>query len=297
MKRGTPLEVRLLWIATLAAMAASWTHLVSWIASWEYAGASSWVIAAIAATAVDLGILASMRSLDVLASRGEDASGPRRTVYMLAFVSFAANVLHALDARATRVAQLPDDAGWIEVASRLAGAVLVAGVLPLIVVRLSHLLDRMTRLGAGSVATRKTPATQTVTPPRRRPWAGWLTRLRRTTQGTTQGAAPTTTTQGAPLTQASDAGGGEAALAVAAPATQANDAPAGAARATQVDEVEHDAGTGGDTGVAVRTAARTAPRASRRDLARRAGVSDATVRRLERAGALTWTTEGWSVLA
>lgn len=290
--RTTPLEVRLLWIATLAAMAASWTHLASWIASWEYAGASSWIIAAIASTAVDLGILASMRSLDVLASRGEDATGPRRTVYMLAFVSFAANVLHALDARATRIGALADDAGWPDLATRLAGAVLVAGVLPLIVVRLSHLLDRMTRLDAGSAVTRKAPVTQTATHPRRMPWAGWLARLRGTTQGATQGVAPTPATQDAPMTQASDAPNDAPRDA----AGSLDDAPA-AATATQDDAGERDADAGGDKRGAVRDAAKSSPRASRRELARLAKVSDATVRRLERDGVVTWTDAGWSAAA
>lgn len=235
------LEVRLLWIATLAAMAASWSHLVSWIASWEYAGASAWVIAAIGATAVDLGILASMRSLDALATRGCDTTGPRRTVYALALASFAANVLHALDARASRVGPLPDDADWTAVAVRVAGAVLAAGVLPLIVIRLTHLLDTMTRLDAPSVA----PAVaQGVTQER--------CQTRRSTRTSTMQARDAETRDAAPAPASADA---------------------------------------------VCDAARRAPHASRRELARLARVSDATVRRLERAGALTWTDAGWSVAA
>lgn len=289
-KRTTPLEVRLLWIATIAAMAASWTHLVSWIASWEYAGASSWIIAAIAATAVDLGILASMRSLDVLASRGEDATGPRRTVYMLAFVSFAANVLHALDARATRIGVLPDDAGWPEAATRLAGAVLVAGVLPLIVVRLSHLLDRMTRLDAGTV-TQKTQAKNRAARPRRWRWPGWMTHLRRTPAQLPQmPVAPAMTQPAAAMTRANDAGpvvdAPQADAPLAVPMSQDDDAPA--------EGLATQDGAARDTAVKVRDAARVAPTASRRALAKSAGVSDATVRRLERDGVLTWTDRGWS---
>lgn len=289
MKHDTPLEVRLLWIATLAAMAASWTHLVSWIASWEYEGASAWLIAGIGATAVDLGILASMRSLDVLASREEDASGPRRTVYMLACVSFAANVLHALDARATRIGPVHADAGWIEPASRVAGAVLVAGVLPLIVVRLSHLLDRMTRLDAAATATRKLPATRPTTHPRSSRWQGWLMPWRRpATQAATQ----------EPATQASLAANDAPASSSEPPAA---DAPYGqgmtqvaVVTATQEDDAGgRVAGTSEEIASAVRDAARSSPRASRRELARLAKVGDATVRRLERAGVLTWTDEGW----
>ncbi len=139
----TSREIRLLWCATIAAMTASWSHLASWIASWEYAGASAWVIGCVAATAVDLGILSAMMAQDRLAASGAPTTGPRRTVALLALVSALANMAHALDARATRVGA-PDTA-LLAQAARVAGAVVVAGVLPLIVIRLSHLLDTVTR--------------------------------------------------------------------------------------------------------------------------------------------------------
>lgn len=143
MRRISVTEVRLLWCATIAAMTASWSHLASWIASWEYAGASAWVIGCVAATAVDLGILSAMMAQDRLAASGASTTGPRRTVALLAFVSALANMAHALDARATRVGA--PDAALLAQAVRVAGAVVVAGVLPLIVIRLSHLLDTVTR--------------------------------------------------------------------------------------------------------------------------------------------------------
>ncbi len=170
----TSREIRLLWCATIAAMTASWSHLASWIASWEYAGASAWVIGCVAATAVDLGILSAMMAQDRLAASGAPTTGPRRTVALLALVSALANMAHALDARATRVGA-PDTA-LLAQAARVAGAVVVAGVLPLIVIRLSHLLDTVTRAPNAPVVVRLARADPppSVPPPRR-----WLASRRR----------------------------------------------------------------------------------------------------------------------
>ncbi len=239
-------EVRLLWCATVAAMAASWSHLASWIASWEYAGASSLVIGCVAATAVDLGILAAMRSQDKLASMSRPTTGPRRTVYFLACVSMVANVAHALDARASRIG--PPDATWEAAAWRIAGAIVVAGVLPLIVIRLSHLLDTVM-------------------------------------QATTQDM----TTEDATQADATDESTATRRTRRRAPARPADDASARAGVNTAPEA---------NVALQVRQGlASVAADASMREIARIAGVSDASVRRLVRSGALRHDGNGWSMAA
>ena len=126
-----------LWLTLLATLAASWTHLTTLFARHEWPG--WWPVAALAATAVDLGILASMMAIADLARDGRDTSDPRWTVAGLVLLSCLANAAHVL-----AVGQV---GGRLE----LALAILVAASLPLIVWRLSRLLDAVTRPLASEV--------------------------------------------------------------------------------------------------------------------------------------------------
>lgn len=138
-------DSRLLWAATLTAMAASWTHLAHWLASWEHEGWIGLLAGAAGATAIDLGVLAGMRRIDLLAQLGAPTKGARRTVYSLTAVSALANIMNAVEARLARegMAQpaAPIDWIWLYVSAALA-----VGVLPLIVLRLTELLDTAPRL-------------------------------------------------------------------------------------------------------------------------------------------------------
>ena len=115
----------LLIVATLAAIGASWLHLVGWMARFETA--SQWWVAALAATAVDVGLLAALRLVGEQSGRGrrDGARDAKLSVVLLVSISFAANVQHALTLQ-------PGD--WLN-------AVAVAGVLPLVAIVTSHLYD------------------------------------------------------------------------------------------------------------------------------------------------------------
>lgn len=133
-----------LWLTLLATLAASWTHLTTLFARHEWPG--WWPVAALAATAVDLGILASMMAIADLARDGRDTSDPRWTVAGLVLLSCLANAAHVLAVGQT--------GGRLE----LALAILVAASLPLIVWRLSRLLDAVTRPVATAVTASGQPA-------------------------------------------------------------------------------------------------------------------------------------------
>lgn len=120
-----------LWLTLLATLAASWTHLTTLFARHEWPG--WWPVAALAATAVDLGILASMMAIADLAAEGRDTSDPRWTVAGLVLLSCLANAAHVLAVGST--------GGPLEMSL----AVVVAAALPLIVWRLSRLLDAVSR--------------------------------------------------------------------------------------------------------------------------------------------------------
>lgn len=136
----------MLWAATLTGMGASWIHLAQFLGAFEEL-AYQWV-GGLGATAVDLGILACMREI----ARGRHAKHARQTVVGLCIVSSVANGEHAVTSyvAAHRAAftvpaaavvwsdWLPFAGAWLWL---IANAALVSGTLPVIVWRLSGLLD------------------------------------------------------------------------------------------------------------------------------------------------------------
>lgn len=134
-----------LWLALFASMAASWWHLATLFGRFEAAG-QEWV-GAIAATAVDLGIIASLLALGELRSKGQSTARAKGTVAGLVLLSMVANAMHA---------QVYGRAGtgwewWL--------SIVVAAALPLIVLGLTVLLDDLkqpvvvSESGALAVAT------------------------------------------------------------------------------------------------------------------------------------------------
>jgi len=119
----------LLLIATLASIAASWWHLAGWMARFEVA--DQWWAAALAATAVDIGLLAALRTVGEQSGRGrhEGSRDAKLAVALLVSISFAANVQHSLSVQ-------PGD---------LLNAVAVSGVLPVVAIVMSHLYDVVNR--------------------------------------------------------------------------------------------------------------------------------------------------------
>ena len=213
--------VTVLWLALAASLAASWTHLASLFARHEWPG--WWPVGAVMATAVDLGILAAMLAVGEMAARGEDTSGPRRTVAGLVALSCAANAAHVWAV------------GAATSAAEMALAVIVAGALPVLVWRLSLILDALRR-----------PATAAGT--------------RESAAAVASAGRATTDTR---------------------PARKAGQSAPGAAS---------------DARARVLAALQTAPSdASARELARLAGVSDGTVRRLVATGTIHKNGAGWEV--
>lgn len=141
----------LLVIGILTAVAASWLHLAGWMSRYETA--DQWWIAALAATAVDIGLLASLRTIGELAMAGQSTRDAKAVVFLFVVVSFAANVQHALAVKAGDVAN----------------AVAVSGVLPLAALAMSHLYDVISR--PVTVATTAAPRRQTTGP--RWSWPRW----------------------------------------------------------------------------------------------------------------------------
>lgn len=121
----------MLWAATLTGMAASWIHLAQFL-GWFEADAYRWV-GGLGATAVDLGILACMREV----ARGRHARAARQTVIGLCIVSACANAEHAVG---SWLVGHPNPAR-LEWAWLVFNAAIVSGTLPVIVYRLSGLLD------------------------------------------------------------------------------------------------------------------------------------------------------------
>jgi len=148
--------VFVLWLALIASLAASWTHLTALFARHEYPG--WWPVGATMATAVDLGILAAMMAVGEMAAAGRSTSGPRRTVALLVAMSCAANAAHVW------VVGVTGDL------AEMALAVAVAAALPVLVWRLSLILDAIRRPVPASVAVLPaTPAPGPVVRPAAKP--------------------------------------------------------------------------------------------------------------------------------
>lgn len=123
--------VAVLWLTLLATLAASWTHLVQVYARQEWP--DWWPVACLAATAIDLGILVSLMAVSDLAADGQDTSGAKHTAYGLTALSSLANVQHVI--------MVGRSGSGLE----LGLAIVTAAALPLIVWRLSLLLDALRR--------------------------------------------------------------------------------------------------------------------------------------------------------
>lgn len=143
----------LLVIGILTAVAASWLHLAGWMSRYETA--DQWWIAALAATAVDIGLLASLRTIGELAMAGQSTRDAKAVVFLFVVVSFAANVQHALAVKAGDVAN----------------AVAVSGVLPLAALAMSHLYDVISRPMATTITA--TAAAQRSAKRSRWSWPRW----------------------------------------------------------------------------------------------------------------------------
>lgn len=123
--------VAVLWLTLAATLAASWTHLAQFLARHESPG--WWPVAALAATAVDLGIVAAMLAISDMAAAGRSTSGPRWTVAGLVALSCMVNAAHVVAVGASAST------------AELVLAIMASAALPLIVWRLSLLLDALRR--------------------------------------------------------------------------------------------------------------------------------------------------------
>lgn len=125
--------------AYVAALAASWVHLAETFALLERPG-RYWV-GALAATAVDLGLGALALALADRARRGQPTGALRGAVVLFAGVSAMANLDHAM------AVLLGQPATWADVGSldalALARAVVFSATLPILVVTLAYVVDRM----------------------------------------------------------------------------------------------------------------------------------------------------------
>lgn len=152
------------------ALAASWLHLVDTMARYEHP--ERWWIAALAATAIDLGIAVMVWAAGHLARQGAttEARRAQALVVVLACISVLANATHALDASGDLPALMQTD-GW-----RVFSALAFAGVLPVTVVWLSRVAEDVRRLegervaavpvvAAAPVPARATPAPARATTP------------------------------------------------------------------------------------------------------------------------------------
>jgi hypothetical protein len=122
-----------------AALLASWVHLAETFALLERPG-RYWV-GALAATAVDLGLAALALALAERARRGQPTRSLRGAVVLFAVVSALANWDHALSVLQARPATWADVGGLDGLA--MARAVVFSATLPLLVVTLAYVVDRL----------------------------------------------------------------------------------------------------------------------------------------------------------
>lgn len=122
------------WAATYAAMGASWWHLYEQFGKYE--GPGHQPVAALAATAVDLGLLAGMRKVRQWAKdKPQSAEHMRLTVLGLTVASSVANFQHAWAVGSV------DVVGFWPLAGVALNSLLVSAILPVIVYRYTHALE------------------------------------------------------------------------------------------------------------------------------------------------------------
>lgn len=162
--------------AYVFALVASWRHLAGAFATLEYAG--EWFVGAGAAVAVDLGLAALALAVASEARRGRPTRRLWLAVALFAGISALANLDHALTVALGHVPTWADVTGGQLDRLTLARAVVFSAALPLLVMVLAHVVDRLAAEHAAAMpvgahaAAPDTPTGGTPTRPRKAPMGG-----------------------------------------------------------------------------------------------------------------------------